>query len=314
MSAESCRNHTIRLSEEEQALYLERCLRLPEKGALQSGDVLDRTILGNMLEILPRLPKHSADLAIVDPPYNRTKSYGDHTFNTRSAEDYRNYTIQWLDLLLPVLKPDASLYVCCDWQSSLLIGPVLAEKLVLRSRITWQREKGRGASRNWKNGLEDIWFATVGPEYHFHMDAVRERRRVIAPYRENGLPKDWYCEEDERFRDTCPSNFWDDITVPFWSMHENTDHPAQKPEKLLAKLILASSDPGATVLDPFLGSGTTSVVCRKLGRHYIGIEQEPLYCALTEKRLEAAASDDRIQGFEDGVFWERNTGFRRRKK
>ena len=90
-------------------------------------------------------------------------------------------------------------------------------------------------------------------------------------------------------------------------MPENTAHPTQKPEKLLAKLILASTNKGDVILDPFLGSGSTSVTAKKLGRHYIGIEQNPQYCVWTEKRLEMAELDMSIQGYTDGVFWERNT-------
>ena len=96
-------------------------------------------------------------------------------------------------------------------------------------------------------------------------------------------------------------------------MPENTAHPTQKPEKLIAKLILASSDPGSTVLDPFLGSGTTSVTAKKLGRHYIGIEENEQYCVWTEKRLEMADNDTSIQGYTDGVFWERNTNALQKK-
>ena len=88
-------------------------------------------------------------------------------------------------------------------------------------------------------------------------------------------------------------------------MSENTDHPTQKPEKLLAKLILASSNEGDVVLDPFLGSGTTSVVCRKLNRRYIGVEIDESYCCFAEKRLRMAASAREIQGYTGGVFWER---------
>jgi site-specific DNA-methyltransferase (adenine-specific) len=90
-------------------------------------------------------------------------------------------------------------------------------------------------------------------------------------------------------------------------MPENTDHPTQKPEKLMAKLILASSNPGQVVLDPFLGSGTTAVVAQKLGRQYIGIELDEEYCCLAQKRLALADQDNSIQGYHDGVFWERNT-------
>ena len=90
-------------------------------------------------------------------------------------------------------------------------------------------------------------------------------------------------------------------------MPENTDHPTQKPEKLIAKLILASSKPGDVVLDPFLGSGTTSVVAKKLGRKFVGIEADELYCCLAEKRLRLADEDGSIQGYHEGVFWERNS-------
>ena len=96
--------------------------------------------------------------------------------------------------------------------------------------------------------MEDIWFATRTDDYTFHVDAVKVRRRVRAPYRADGQPKDWEDTPDGKFRNTYPSNFWDDISVPYWSMPENTAHPTQKPEKLLAKLILASSDPGARPL------------------------------------------------------------------
>ncbi|HMM69719.1 MAG TPA: site-specific DNA-methyltransferase, partial [Gudongella oleilytica] len=197
-------------------------------------------------------------------------------------------------------------YVCCDWETSLIIGRILQEYLIVRNRITWQREKGRGAKANWKNGLEDIWFATKSNNYTFNLDAVKIRKKVIAPYRVDGKPKDWTETENGNYRDTCPSNFWDDITIPFWSMPENTAHPTQKSEKLVAKIMLASSNPGDVVFDPFLGSGTTSVTAKKLDRHYLGIELNEQYCIWTEQRLEMADNDDYIQGYVDGVFWERN--------
>ena len=90
-------------------------------------------------------------------------------------------------------------------------------------------------------------------------------------------------------------------------MPENTAHPTQKPEKLIAKLILASSNENDFVFDPFLGSGTTSVVAKKLGRNYSGIEQNPAYCAWAEKRIELAQKNKEIQGYTDNIFWERNS-------
>ena len=223
------------------------------------------------------------------------------------------YTEKWVELVKPLLKADATVYVCCDWISSPSIFMVLKENFHVQNRITWQREKGRGALSNWKNGMEDIWFVTNSAKYTFNVEAVKMRRSVIAPYKVDGKPKDWEETESGNFRNTYPSNFWDDISIPYWSMSENTAHPTQKPEKLLAKLILASSNEGDVILDPFLGSGSTSVTAKKLGRHFIGIEQNVQYCIWAEKRLEMAEEDKTIQGYADGVFWERNTGRLQRK-
>lgn len=300
------RNRTIDTPLAEGGEYLARCIRV-DTAPDSITDVLDKTILGDTFSVLPMLPKESADLIIADPPYNLRKSYNGSTFTKKSAEEYEAYTRRWLALAAPLLKPAGSIYVCCDWESSLIIGRVLGEFFTVRNRITWQREKGRGARANWKNSLEDIWFATGGEEYTFNLNAVKQRRRVIAPYRADGKPKDWTETQEGKYRDTCPSNFWDDISVPFWSMPENTAHPTQKPEKLAAKLILASSNPGDLVLDPFLGSGTTSVTAKKLGRHYLGIEKQAQYCLWAEQRLAAAEADQKIQGYSGGVFWERNT-------
>ena len=90
-------------------------------------------------------------------------------------------------------------------------------------------------------------------------------------------------------------------------MPENTLHPTQKPEKLLAKLILASSRRGDIVFDPFAGSGTAGVVSKKLGRSFVMVEIDEEYCFYTQKRLQMAETDTTIQGYADGVFWERNT-------
>ena len=114
----------------------------------------------------------------------------------------------------------------------------VAEKYFkINNRITWEREKGRGAKSNWKNCSEDIWFCTMTDNFTFNVEDVKIKRQVLAPYKENGKPKDWVSVEKENFRTTFPSNIWTDITVPFWSMPENTDHPTQKPEKLVAKII-----------------------------------------------------------------------------
>lgn len=267
----------------------------------------DALICGDAFEVLPKFDANSFDLLFADPPYNLTKRFGKEGFNARTSDEYEAWLDSWLSLCLPLMKPTASVYICGDWRSSAAIQRVGSKHFKLQNRITWEREKGRGAKRNWKNGAEDIWFFTVSDDFCFNLDAVKQRRRVIAPYKENGKPKDWDETESGKFRDTHPSNIWTDLTVPFWSMPENTDHPTQKPEKLLAKIILASTNPGDRILDPFAGSGTTAVVAKKLGRHFTAIESDEDFCLLAAKRLELAENDASIQGFTDGVFWERNS-------
>lgn len=268
---------------------------------------LNSTIHGDMLQCVTCLPPSSVDLLILDPPYNLNKQFNTTRFPKRDLAVYADWMETWFVPLLRVLKPTASIYICSDWSTSPAVHGVVSEHAIIRNRITWEREKGRGALRNWKNCSEDIWFCTTGDEFTFNADAVRLKRRVVAPYRSNGLPKGWHEDISGQYRMTSPSNLWTDITVPFWSMSENTDHPTQKPEKLIAKLLLASSTEGDVVLDPFLGSGTTSVVCKKLNRRYIGIELDEEYCLLTEKRLASTEIDRSIQGYEAGVFLERNT-------
>ncbi len=297
----SARNKTLSLSEEQERKYLALCPK-----TYVSDDCV---IKGDCMEIMGSVPRSSVDLMIVDPPYNMYKKFGSEEFSRQSMAEYEKYTRAWIERALPLLKKTASVYVCCDWFSGITIGAVLADYFYLRNRITWQREKGRGALKNWKNGMEDVWFASVGDDYYFDVNAVKQRKKVIAPYRKDGVPKDWQEENGEKFRYTFPSNFWDDVTVPYWSMPENTPHPTQKPEKLLAKIILASSKPGDLVFDPFGGSGSTAVTAKKLGRRYLTIEKDEKYCAMAAYRLEKADSDKSVSGMKDGVFLPRNERF-----
>ena len=305
------RNKTIDISIKDGHQYLERCISVDSK--VELTDILDRTILGNCLEVMPYLPSSFIDLLIVDPPYNLDKDFNGKKFKRMTDDLYIEYTENWVEKIIPLLKPNASIYVCCDWQSSSAIETVLKRHFNVQNRITWQREKGRGALSNWKNGMEDIWFATNSKNYTFNVEDVKIRRKVIAPYKVDGKPKDWEETTSGNFRNTYPSNFWDDISIPYWSMPENTAHPTQKPEKLLAKLILASSNPGDIVFDPFLGSGSTAVTAKKLNRHFVGIEMNEQYCVWVEKRLEMANVDSTIQGYANGVFWERNTSALQKK-
>ena len=298
-------NRTMTLSADESIRYKASLATLSSTATLEN--IQDKLFCQDVFEVLPNLPEQSVDLMFADPPYNLTKTFNDRKFKKVSTEDYAEWLDSWLSLTVKLLKPAASVYLCGDWRSSAAIQRIGEKYFISQNRITWEREKGRGAKSNWKNCSEDIWFFTVSEDYYFNVDAVMLKRQVIAPYTDrNGDPKDWSETENGRFRVTHPSNIWSDLTVPYWSMPENTDHPTQKPEKLLAKIILASSRAGELVFDPFNGSGTTTVVARKLDRRYLGVEIDENYCCLAQKRLENASTDRSIQGYVDGVFWERN--------
>jgi len=300
------RNRTITLSRVEEDRYGKNLTHITEPAR---ADALANTILNqDVLEAVAFLPKDFVDLLILDPPYNLTKAFASTAFRKKSVAGYAEWFESLLAKLLPLLKKTASVYVCSEWCSSTAIHLVLDKFLKVRNRITWERDKGRGAKTNWKNASEDIWFATVCDDFVFNVEDVKLKRRVLAPYTDdNGSPKDFDVTSEGRFRLTHPSNLWNDITVPFWSMPENTDHPTQKPEKLLAKLILASTNQDDFVLDPFMGAGSSVVTAKKLNRKFLGIEIERQYCLLAAKRLHLAELDPAIQGYTDGVFWERNT-------
>lgn len=299
------RNRTVTLNDGEIENLKKRLVKLEN---IKETGILNKTLNGDLFSMIDYVPDEFADLIIIDPPYNLTKDFNGFKFKSRSQEKFDDYLESWFPKVCKKLKKNWSLYMCGDWRCTSSLQRVIEKELTILNRITWQREKGRGAKNNWKNGMEDIWFAVKNEkDYYFDVEAVKMKRQVIAPYKENGNPKDWKQEDEGNFRITYPSNFWDDISIPFWSMPENTDHPTQKPEKLYAKLILASSKKGDVVFDPFLGSGTSSVVAKKLGRNYCGIELNEEYCLLCEKRLQMAEVNNSIQGYTDGVFWERNS-------
>lgn len=301
------RNRTLTLDEAERLLYKERLLTLTRKASPQ--ELMNRIINQDLFQAINYIPDEFVDLMFIDPPYNLTKNFNGKTFNRMNNQQYIEWLDSWFSQIVRVLKPNASVYICGDWRSSHAIFEVASKHLNIVNRITWEREKGRGALTNWKNASEDIWYCTMSENYKFYVDRVKIKRKVIAPYRtKEGAPKDWEDDSEGKFRLTHPSNLWTDLTVPFWSMPENTDHPTQKPEKLLAKIILASSEVNDVIFDPFSGAGTTAVVAKKLNRKYVGVEIDETYCCLTEKRLQLAKSEASIQGYSEGVFWDRNTG------
>jgi len=298
-------NRTLTISEDEVPILSKHILTQSD---IENQFRMDSIINANLFDCIDSIPNEYFNLIIIDPPYNLDKDFHGNKFTSMNTLSYEEYIRSWFYKVCDKLSPNGTLYMCGDWKCSSSMQRVIEERLTIINRITWQREKGRGATNNWKNAMEDIWFAVKNPkDYYFDVESVKIKRKVIAPYKINGKPKDWEATDFGNFRLTYPSNFWDDISVPFWSMPENTDHPTQKPEKLYAKLILASSKIGDKVFDPFLGSGTTAVVASKLGRSFCGIEINRDYCLWSAKRLINSYLDSAIQGYFDGVFWERNS-------
>ncbi len=299
------RNRTLTVSDSEKPL-LESIIT--DADGIKHNFQDEAIINANLFDCIDSIPDEYFNLIIIDPPYNLDKDFNGKKFSAMKPDDYEDYLRSWFYKICDKLKKDGTLYMCGDWKCTSSMQRVIEERLTIINRISWQREKGRGAQSNWKNSMEDIWFAVKDAKnYYFDVNAVMMKRKVIAPYKVDGKPKDWEETDLGNFRITYPSNFWDDISVPFWSMPENTDHPTQKPEKLYAKLILASSKPGDKIFDPFLGSGTTAVVAKKLRRKCCGIEINHEYCLWAAKRLLNASADSSIQGYADGVFWERNS-------
>lgn len=143
------RNRTLTLSHADQPSLAARLVRLTGPTTLDA--VVQRTIHGDATRVLPFLPSSCVDLVVADPPYNLRKTYDGNTFAIRDLDAYEAWLDLWVSQIARVLKPDGSVYVCAEWRSSTAVHRVLERYFKIRNRISWEREKGRGSSRNWKN-------------------------------------------------------------------------------------------------------------------------------------------------------------------
>src|SRR5688572_24715197 len=191
------RNRTLELNALEIEEFQKRLVYLEKQNDLT--DFRNKIICGDAFRALEILPEQGFDLLFADPPYNLTKNFGENSFRQTSLDEYENWLETWLKTGARLLKPTASVYICGDWRSASAIQRVGMKFFRLRNRITWEREKGRGARANWKNAAEDVWFFTVSDRYVFNTEAVKTKRRVLAPYTENGKPKDWEKAGDGNF-------------------------------------------------------------------------------------------------------------------
>ncbi|HHY18920.1 MAG TPA: site-specific DNA-methyltransferase [Firmicutes bacterium] len=190
----SNRNKTLAMEPGDENIYIPK--PLPEK------ELTPGIYWGEALQALKRIEDQSIQAVFADPPYfGKQKAFGRTVPNV--WEEYSIWTLEWLKEAYRVTKDTGSLYVCCDWSYSGKIQDLIEKAgFITINRITWKRDKGRGALKNWKNNMEDIWFAVKDEEkYHFDVTKVKVKKKVIAPYRDDkGRPKDWLEEDGQKYR------------------------------------------------------------------------------------------------------------------
>jgi len=226
---------------------------------------------GDALTELSRLETGSIDLIVADPPYNLGKNYGNN-LDLKDRTEYNVFTKQWLSEAHRILKPGGSLYCFMGVKFIAKLYVMLEEELLMTPQgwITWHYTQGMGRKRGFSPRHEDILWFSKGPEATFNLDDVR-------------IPQKYFRKRNN-MAGANPGDVWQFSHVHYCAA-ERLPHPTQKPEALLERIISASSNPGDTVLDPFLGSGTTARVSQILGRSSVGFDINPDYVEMAEKRL-----------------------------
>lgn len=251
----------------------------------------NQIILGDCIEEMNRLPENSARLVIADPPYYKVLLKEDWDNSWRSQEDYLNWTMQWIDAAMRVLMPGGLLY--CFGQLGkrehvmLHLMSAAAQQYEFHDLIIWDRVVGYNDRRDsFTPAYEMILVLRKNGEVYFDKSAVREPydKATIALYAKDKRYKDREARMQHLNQGKYATNLWRLPSLK-GSSKEKVGHPSQKPENLIERIILSSSQPDDLVLDPFLGSGTTAVVAKKLHRQWIGIEKSGEYVELARKRI-----------------------------
>jgi site-specific DNA-methyltransferase (adenine-specific) len=217
------------------------------------------------------IPDETIDLIVTDPPYNLNKDYG-NDFDKQDKKEYLEFSIKWLKEAKRVLKSTGTIYVFMGMRFISYIYQILEEELgfIFNSWISWNYTQGIGKTKGFSPRHDDILMFTKTNNFTFNLDAVR-------------VPQKYY-RSINNMRGANPSNVWEFSHVHY-CQENRQDHPTQKPEALFERMILASSNEGETVLDPFCGSGTSLRVCQQTARKCIGIELNENYIKITNNRL-----------------------------
>lgn len=236
---------------------------------------------GDALLLFKQIADESIDLIITDPPYNLGKDYGNN-HDLKGFDDYMAFTRQWLTESKRVLKPTGTLYVFMGVRFISYLYAVLEQelKLFFNSWVVWHYTQGMGKTKGFSPRHEDILVFNKSKDFIFNLDNIR-------------VPQKYYRTRNN-MRGANPSDVWQFSHVHY-SNSNRQNHPTQKPEGLIERMVLASSHEQNLILDPFSGSGTTLRVCQQLNRRAIGFELNPEYVAITKQRLaEPFASFDSV--------------------
>lgn len=226
---------------------------------------------GDAISLLKELPDSSINLIVADPPYNLGKDYGNN-HDLKGFDDYLEFTRQWTSEAKRVLKDDGSIYVFMGVRFISYLYGILdrEQELFFNSWVVWHYTQGLGKTKGYSPRHDDILVFNKTKNFKFNLDDVR-------------VPQKYYRARNN-MRGANPGDVWKFSHVHY-SNPNRQNHPTQKPEGLIERMILASSDRGDTVLDPFSGSGTTLRVCQQLGRKGVGFELNPEYVEMTKARL-----------------------------
>lgn len=243
-----------------------------------------KVIWGDVMEALSEhIPDESIDLIFADPPYNIGKQFSGTKDSWVSEEAYLKWCYRWLDLCVKKLKSNGSLYVMTSTQNMPYFDIYLRNKVHILSRIVWFYDSSGVQAKNYFGSMyEPILFCVKDKNnYIFNaneilVEAKTGAKRKLVDYRKP-VPTLYNTQK-------VPGNVWEIPRVRY-RMDEYENHPTQKPESLLERIIKASSNSGCVVLDPFSGTFTTSYVARELGRNSIGIEIEEEYVKIGLRRV-----------------------------
>ncbi|WAR45612.1 DNA-methyltransferase [Methylomonas rapida] len=228
-------------------------------------------ILGDAVDVMRKLESETFDLIIADPPYNLGKDYGNN-HDIKGFEEYIDFSRCWLKESCRLLKPNGSIYVFMGFRFISYLYDILDRDLGMffNSWIVWHYTQGMGKIKGFSPRHDDILMFTKSKDFIFNLDDIR-------------VPQKYYRERNN-MRGANPGDVWQFSHVHYCNENRQ-DHPTQKPEGLIERMVLASSNQGSMVLDPFLGSGTTLRVCQQLNRKGIGIELNPVYVQMSQERL-----------------------------